>query len=66
MPGLVCLGFALQNILSGISDLEETLCLRVCSRKMGLVPCPCLLQSWLRCLIHVSGLAGDCGMNDAI
>lgn len=38
----------------------------VFSRKMGLIPFTCLLQSWLGCLIHVSGLAGDCGMNDAI
>lgn len=54
------------SILSGISDLERSLCLSVCSRKMGLIPFTCLLRSWLRCLIHVSGLAGDCGMNDAI
>lgn len=41
-------------------------CASVFGRKMGLIPFTCLLQSWLRCLIHVSGLAGDCGMNDAI
>lgn len=66
VPGLVCLGFFLQNILSGTGDLQKTLCLIVCSRKMGLIPFTCLLQSWLWCLIHVSSLAGDCGMNDAI
>lgn len=47
-------------------DLEQGLCPSVCSRKRGLIPFPCLPQSWLRCLIHVSALAGDCGMNDAI
>lgn len=75
--GLVCVLMALEQwhpltmsrrvlVVSPMTGIEETLCLSVCCRKIGIILFTCLLRSWLWCLIHVRSLAGDSWMNDAI